>query len=49
MARDNDTIRATPRYRSCKKDTLLGSTGRTRTSAWWDKLFALKSGGETLE
>ena len=34
MARDNDTIRATPRYRPCKTIPLLDSTGKT--SAWWD-------------
>ena len=34
MARDNDTIRATKRYRPCKKITLLDSTGIT--NAWSD-------------
>ena len=34
MAWDNDTIRATPRYRPCKTIPLLDSTGKT--SAWWD-------------
>ena len=34
MARDNDTIRATPRSSALQEDTLLDSTGRT--SAWWD-------------
>ena len=34
MARDNDTIRTTPRLSALQEDTLLDSTGTT--SAWWD-------------